>query len=80
MIQSLQVGRYYRIKNLRLEPNRTGREFRGRLGGSARLIHLVNPNSSELAEWKEGLIEYAISILTQLCFDAENNTLDAKAS
>ncbi|KAJ7481233.1 hypothetical protein B0H11DRAFT_2024748 [Mycena galericulata] len=57
MIKSLQVGRHYLVKNLRLEPSVTEREFRGRLGTSERQIHLINPNSSLLADWRESLIK-----------------------
>ncbi|KAJ7709492.1 hypothetical protein B0H17DRAFT_1324419 [Mycena rosella] len=57
MIQNLVVGQYYTILYLRLQQSVTETEFRARIGGSARLIHPINPKSSSVAEWKENLIE-----------------------
>lgn len=53
------------------------REFRGRLGGTARLIHLINPNSTVLADWKQQLIECVVTILN-LASTANNIDTDAK--
>ncbi|KAJ7632950.1 hypothetical protein FB45DRAFT_519056 [Roridomyces roridus] len=60
-LPSLEAGRHYRLKSLRLENSITAREFRGRLGGSGR-IDLVNPRSSLLEEWKQGLIQRKIEL------------------
>ncbi|KAJ7096456.1 hypothetical protein C8R43DRAFT_1081769 [Mycena crocata] len=57
MIQHLVVGNYYRILNLRLQSTVTTREFRGKLGGSDRLIQLLNNKSSALDDWKQGIID-----------------------
>jgi hypothetical protein len=58
MIARLVVGQYYQILHLRLQDSATMKEFRGKIGGAARLIHPINPNSSSLpAEWKAELIE-----------------------
>ncbi|KAJ6618805.1 hypothetical protein B0H10DRAFT_2028043 [Mycena sp. CBHHK59/15] len=57
MTDLLVVGNYYTVLNLRLQQSVTAEEFRGTLGGSGRLIHPVNPKSSSVEVWKQGLIE-----------------------
>ncbi|KAJ7461475.1 hypothetical protein FB451DRAFT_1562758 [Mycena latifolia] len=58
MIQRLVIGQCYQILHMKFQQSVTETEFRGRIGGSARLIHPISPRSSSVAsEWKENLIE-----------------------
>ena len=47
MAKQVEVGSIYSIKKLRLKKSQTGRRFQGRLGGTERLISLINPKNTQ---------------------------------
>ncbi|KAJ7780897.1 hypothetical protein B0H16DRAFT_1817095 [Mycena metata] len=55
-MDAIEVGQLYHIKNLRLQAN-NAQEFGGTLVGSHTLISPLNPKSSLLEEWRQGLVE-----------------------